>query len=364
MSAITRALLSLSFLRRARRRLHGRSRPGRRRRRRRRPRRRPAARSAAAPTAAVYVRGSLAPLFQLTPRAEYGRIEGRRHHGRRRLRHAPAPTSSPRRRSSTRSRRRSPRERGSRGRSAIVNDRRSPARPADPVPRQPVRRRDPAASTARARSTCRSAATLMTPGNEVASVDPDTGAVHPHQGRRPARADRHPPGRPGLRLQPVLELHLDHRLRAPTSCCATTTGPVEITTEYYCTDLAFVARNVAAPTSTSRTCTSPTAGAARVLKYGLTVVRDGISDERRSTCVVDRAGDPDDAGQPAGRRDHGRRLQPVPPVAQRGPARPLRRQQPRRRAGPHRRSRRRRSPRASRSTRPSSDVVSIGDRQS
>jgi cytochrome c peroxidase len=119
---------------------------------------------------------------------------------------------------------------------------------------------------------------LMTPGNEVAAVDLALGTVTRIKvGIRPQRIAVHPAGLIFVCNQysnyvTVIDPRTDLLL-------TNARGPVEIKTEFYCTDLAFVPRNPSAPDVDEQDLYIANGWRASVLKYGLTVVRDGLSDE-------------------------------------------------------------------------------------
>src|SRR6185436_3914705 len=87
---------------------------------------------------------------------------------------------------------------------------------------------------------------LMTPGNEVAAVDLGTGTVTRIKvGIRPQRIAVHPDVLVFVCNQYSNYITvIDPRIR---QVMRNAEGPVEIKTEFYCTDLAFVPRNAAAP---------------------------------------------------------------------------------------------------------------------
>ncbi len=138
---------------------------------------------------------------------------------------------------------------------------------------------------------------LMTPGNELASVDLSTRAVTRIKvGVRPQRSAVHPAGLIFVCNQysnyiTIIDPRTDQVLQNAQ-------GPVEIKTEFYCTDLAFVPRNVAAPNQDEQDLYVANGWRGSVLKYGLTVVRDGLSNEPIDVRVTDPVA-PNPASQPA-----------------------------------------------------------------
>jgi cytochrome c peroxidase len=119
---------------------------------------------------------------------------------------------------------------------------------------------------------------LMTPGNEVASVDLATNFVTRIKvGVHPQRVAVHPAGLIFVCNQfsnyiSVIDPTNDTPLQGPK-------GPVEIKTEFYCDDLAFVPRSVAAPDPDEQDLYVANGWRASVLKYGLTVIRDNLSNQ-------------------------------------------------------------------------------------
>lgn len=139
---------------------------------------------------------------------------------------------------------------------------------------------------------------LMTPGNEVASVDLATNTVITRikVGIHPQRVAVHPAGLIFVCNQfsnyiTVIDPKTDLPLQNAT-------GPVEIKTEFYCTDLAFVPRNPAAPDEDEQDLYVANGWRASVLKYGLTVVRDTLSNEPVDV-VVSNPAKPSPENQPA-----------------------------------------------------------------
>jgi DNA-binding beta-propeller fold protein YncE len=138
---------------------------------------------------------------------------------------------------------------------------------------------------------------LMTPGNEVASVDLDSGVVTRIKvGIRPQRIAIHPAGLVFVCNQysnyiTVIDPRTDQVLRNAQ-------GPVEIKTEFYCADLAFVPQSPAAPDPDKQDLYVANEWRGSVLKYGLTVSRDGLSDIPVDVRVTDPAS-PTTPSQPA-----------------------------------------------------------------
>jgi hypothetical protein len=138
---------------------------------------------------------------------------------------------------------------------------------------------------------------LMTPGNEVAAVDLGTGTVtRVKVGVHPQRIAVHPAGLIFVCNQfsnyiTVIDPTTDQVL-------LNAKGPVEIKTEYYCDDLAFVPRSIAAPNVDQQDLYVANGWRASVLKYGLTVIRDGLSN-RAIDVVVSEPAKPNPESQPA-----------------------------------------------------------------
>src|SRR5262249_56796610 len=75
-------------------------------------------------------------------------------------------------------------------------------------------------------------------------------------------------------------------------------GPVEIKTEYYCTDLLFAPENAAAPDNDRQVLYVSNDWRGSVLKYGTKVIRDGLSNLAVDVKVIDPA-NPATPNQPA-----------------------------------------------------------------
>jgi DNA-binding beta-propeller fold protein YncE len=117
---------------------------------------------------------------------------------------------------------------------------------------------------------------LMTPGNEVAAVDLSTGTVTRIKvGIRPQRIAVHPDGLIFVCNQYSNYITvIDPRTR---QVLRNAQGPVEIKTEFYCADLAFVPRTPSAPDPDKQDLYVANSWRGSVLKYGLTVLRDPLS---------------------------------------------------------------------------------------
>jgi hypothetical protein len=139
---------------------------------------------------------------------------------------------------------------------------------------------------------------LMTPGNEIASVNLSTGQVTRIKvGIRPQRIAIHPDNLVFVCNQysnyiSVIDATTDQPLLDAKG------NPVEVKTEFYCTDLAFVPRSVAAPNPDEQDLYVANEWRGSVLKYGLTVVRDGVSNLPKDVQVTNPA-NPNPASQPA-----------------------------------------------------------------
>ncbi len=139
---------------------------------------------------------------------------------------------------------------------------------------------------------------LMTPGNEIAAIDLDTRLVTRIKvGIRPQRIAVHPAGLIFVCNQfsnyiSVIDPRTDQPLRN------TKGEPIEIATEFYCSDLAFVPHNASAPDDDVQDLYVANSWRGSVLEYGLTVARDGLSDQPIDVRVSDPA-KPSPASQPA-----------------------------------------------------------------
>jgi hypothetical protein len=248
------------------------------------------------PAPAKYVRGSLSPLYQLTPRNEYGRFtEGG-------ITMKDADFTSPAGTFVSASQKLD--EIGAQ----IARERGVPS--VDLIPRAEDRQRaqqipfrgnpsdvDIVLVNGRRKAYVPLGGDLMTPGNEVAAVDLDARTVTRIKvGIHPQRVAVHPAGLVFVCNQYSNYISvIDPRTDQPMQ---TAQGPLEIKTEFYCTDLAFVARNVAAPDVDEQDLYVANGWRGTVLKYGLTVTRDGLSDEPVDVRVTDPVA-PNPASQPA-----------------------------------------------------------------
>jgi hypothetical protein len=139
---------------------------------------------------------------------------------------------------------------------------------------------------------------LMTPGNEIASVNLATGQVTRIKvGIHPQRVAIHPDNLVFVCNQfsnyiSVIDATTDQPLLDGTG------NPVEVKTEFYCTDLVFVPRSVAAPNPDEQDLYVANEWRGSVLKYGLTVIRDGVSNLPKDVRVTNPA-NPNPASQPA-----------------------------------------------------------------
>jgi cytochrome c peroxidase len=139
---------------------------------------------------------------------------------------------------------------------------------------------------------------LMTPGNEIASVNLSTGQVTRIKvGIHPQRIAIHPDNLVFVCNQfsnyiSIIDATTDQPFLDAKG------QPVEVKTEFYCTDLAFVPRSVAAPNPDEQDLYVANEWRGTVLKYGLTVVRDGVSNLPKDVKVTNPA-NPNPASQPA-----------------------------------------------------------------
>jgi DNA-binding beta-propeller fold protein YncE len=236
------------------------------------------------PAPAVYVRGSLKPIYQLTPRNEYGRFA-----------HAGVNMSDT-------------------DFTAVGTDFVSAAQKMDEVAAQLSLERNETVSVItdsadrqRAQQIpfrgnpsdvdllevdgIRRAAVplggdIMTPGNEVAIVDLDTAVVRRVRvGIRPQRIAAHESGLLFVCNQysnyiSIIDIRTGQLLR-------NNDGPIEIATEYFCTDLLLVEKNVAAQDADKVDLYVANGWRASVLRYGLEVQRDTLSDRPIDVLVTD-----------------------------------------------------------------------------
>jgi hypothetical protein len=139
---------------------------------------------------------------------------------------------------------------------------------------------------------------LMTPGNEVASVDLDSRLVTRIKvGIRPQRVVVHPAGLVLVCNQysnyiSVIDPRTDQPLKNAKG------ENVEIATDFYCADLTLVPKSVAAPDDDVQDLYVANNWRGSVLKYGLTVTRDGLSDQPVDIRVTDPVA-PNPISQPA-----------------------------------------------------------------
>lgn len=127
---------------------------------------------------------------------------------------------------------------------------------------------------------------LMTPGNEVAVVDLQNNNVQRVRvGVRPQRIAVHSSGLAFVCNQysnyvSIIDARTGQLLQGAS-------GPVEIATEYYCSDLLLVQRNPVAQDEDAVDLYVANSWRASVLRYGLTVVRDALNNRPIDVRVVD-----------------------------------------------------------------------------
>ncbi|HUQ03894.1 MAG TPA: cytochrome c peroxidase [Kofleriaceae bacterium] len=249
------------------------------------------------PAPAIYKRGSLQPVFQLTPRGEYGRfVEGG-------VTMADADFISTAGNFVTTAQKMDEigaqlgRERGVA--SVNVMPRAEDRQRAQQIPfRGNPSDVDIIRVDGRRKAYLPLGGDLMTPGNEIASVDLDSGVVTRIKvGVRPQRIAIHPAGLVFVCNQysnyiSIIDPRTDTPLRNAQG------NPIEVATEYYCSDLAFVPRSVAAQDVDEQDLYVGNGWRGSVLKYGLTVTRDGLSDDPVDVRVTNPAA-PNPANQPA-----------------------------------------------------------------
>jgi DNA-binding beta-propeller fold protein YncE len=229
------------------------------------------------PAPTIYKRGSLQPLYQLTPRAEYGRFT----EGGVTLKDGDFVSTANVFVAAT--------QKLDEIAAQIGRERGTPA--VNLMPRAEDRQRaqqipfrgnpsdvDVIRVNGRRKAYVPLGGDLMTPGNEVAAVDLAQGTVTRIKvGIRPQRIVVHPAGLIFVCNQysnyiTVIDPRTDQIL-------TNARGAVEIKTEFYCTDLALVPRSPSAPDEDEQDLYVANGWRASVLKYGLTVVRDGLSNE-------------------------------------------------------------------------------------
>ncbi len=229
------------------------------------------------PAPGVYKRGSLTPLYQLTPRAEYGRFT------------ESAVTMKDADFVSTANNFVTASQKLDEVAAQIARERGVPS--VNLAPKAEDRQRaqqipfrgnpsdvDVVRIDGRRKAYLPLGGDLMTVGNEIAAVDLDSGLVtRVKVGVRPQRIAIHPAGLVFVCNQysnyiSIIDARTDQPLRNAA-------GPIEIKTEFYCSDLAFVPRSVAAPDPDEQDLYVANSWRASVLKYGLTVTRDALSDD-------------------------------------------------------------------------------------
>jgi cytochrome c peroxidase len=239
------------------------------------------------PAAAVYRRGSLQPIYQLTPRAEYGRFT----EGGVTLKDgdfvSTANTFVAASQKLDELGAQLGRERGA----AAVNllPRAEDRQRAQQIPfRGNPSDVDLIRVAGRRKAYVPLGGDLMTPGNEIASVDLAQGTVTRIKvGLRPQRIAVHPAGLIFVCNQYSNYITIiDPRTDQPLTNAQ---GPIEIKTEMFCSDLAFVPRNPSAPDEDEQDLYVANGWRASVLKYGLTVIRDGLSNEPTDVRVTNPA---------------------------------------------------------------------------
>ncbi len=249
------------------------------------------------PTPAVYVRGSMTPLFGLTPRTEYGRLE---HKG---VNMADADFTSAQTITSAAQKldeigAQLAVERGLPTPVQLINS----AEDRQRAQQIPFRGNPSDAKVVRVDGRTKLyvplGGDLTTPGNEVAVVDLDTGTVITRikVGIRPQRLAVHPSGLVFVCNQfsnyiSIIDPHTDQLLRNAS-------GPVEIATDFDCADLLFVPRSRVAPDDDLQDLYVANNWRASVLRYGLQVIRDGLANRPIDVKVIEPV-TPNPANQPA-----------------------------------------------------------------
>jgi hypothetical protein len=249
------------------------------------------------PTPAVYVRGSLNPLFELTPRAEYGRFE---HKG---VNMSDADFSAGQVLTSAAQKldelgAQLAAERGLPTPVQLIKSTEDRQR----AQQIPFRGNPSDAKVVRVVGRTKLyvplGGDLSTPGNEVAVVDLDAGTTIARikVGLRPQRVAVHPSGLVFVCNQysnyiSIIDARTDQLLRNAE-------GPVELATEFNCTDLLFVPRSRIAPDEDLQNLYVANSWRASVLRYGIEVIRDPLGDRPIDVRVIEPAA-PTPENQPA-----------------------------------------------------------------
>lgn len=250
------------------------------------------------PTAAVYTRGSLDPLFELTPRTEYGRME---HKG---VNMSDADFSAGGQVLTSAAQKldelgaQLAAERGLPAPVQLIKSTEDRQR----AQQIPFRGNPSDAKVVRVVGRTKLyvplGGDLTTPGNEVAVVDLDAGntIARIKVGLRPQRVAVHPSGLVFVCNQysnyiSIIDARTDQLLRNAE-------GPVELATEFNCTDLLFVPRSRIAPDEDLQDLYVANSWRASVLRYGLEVVRDPLGDRPIDVRVIEPAA-PTPENQPA-----------------------------------------------------------------
>lgn len=247
------------------------------------------------PSPAVYKRGSLAPTYQLTPRTEYGRFTEAN------VPMADADFISTANNFVSASQKLdeiAAQIGGERGTAVPILARAEDRQRAQQIPfRGNPSDVDIVSVNGQRMAYVPLGGDLMTPGNEVAAVDLASGAVSRIKvGIRPQRIAVHPAGLVFVCNQYSNYISvIDPRTR---QIFQNAKGPVEIKTEFYCTDLAFVPRAPAAPDPDKQDLYVANSWRGSVLKYGLTVTRDPLSNDPIDVVVSEPAA-PTTPNQPA-----------------------------------------------------------------
>jgi DNA-binding beta-propeller fold protein YncE len=251
-----------------------------------------------APTPAIYARGSMAPLYQLLPRAEYGRLVegGIAMSDRDYAAPAGAVTTSVAAKLDEIGAQIGA-ERGGAPLAliaAVEDQQRARTIPFRGNPSDV----DFVTVDGRSKLFVPLGGDFMNVGNEVATVDLGAGnrVTRIKVGIRPQRVAVHPSGLVFVCNQfsnyvSVIDARRDELLR-------TAGGPVEIATELFCTDLALVPRNPRIPDGDDVDLYVANDWRSSVLHYGLTIVRDPLTDEPVDVRVTAPASR-DPANQPA-----------------------------------------------------------------
>ncbi len=289
-----------------------------------------AATAATAPPPPEYKRPSLKPLYQLAAAGEFGKFEiFDETMAATDFTTAEATLRLGRGRSSSRSAPRSVLERGTGRLDLFLDDGEPHPRAADPVPRQPYRRQAHRRSPACPRHSCRwVVASRIRATRSPSSSSTDNTVKYVTRGHPPAaRWSRTSRAAWCSCATSTRTTSRSSTARFDRSCSRTDGVPVEIPTEFYCTDLLVVEREPAFGEVDELFLYVANEHRASVMKYSIDLIRD-INDDVCDIRINHAAGPGGRAARPH-RRDRRRGQEPLSPAPERGADPDLRRQQPR-----------------------------------